>query len=298
MPARFMGGHSFCRKTFARVAGVLALCFINHCALGAESAAPDPRANHPGHAVYETYCAACHNIPGTRAPALSALQLMSAQSLRVALSQGVMQQQGSLVPKDKMPQLIEYLAADDTDGDWTAAMMCSASERTVDLNAPTALSMFGVDHNNSRRMTAQQAGLSSKQLPDLELAWAIGFPQTTSLRSSPVIIGATMFYAPSQSGKLLALDINKACAKWVYDVGVPVRSSVSYGDIGSRKALIFADTQAQIHAVDAKSGERIWKANGRHDATGNITGAPVLYKDRIIVPVSSSGRRQRSECEV
>jgi polyvinyl alcohol dehydrogenase (cytochrome) len=289
MPARFMGGHSFCRKAIARFAAALALGFINHIALGAEGPAPDPRASHPGRAVYETYCAACHNIPGTRAPALSALHLMSAQSLRVALSQGVMQQQGSLVPKDKMPQLIEYLAADDTDGNWTATMMCSASERTVDLNASVALTLFGVDHNNSRRMTAQQAGLSSKQLPELELAWAIGFPQTTSLRSSPVIIGTTMFYAPAQSGKLLALDINKACAKWIYDVGAPVRSSVSYGDIGSRKALIFADTQAQIHVVDAKSGERIWKANGRHDATGNITGAPVLYKDRIIVPVSSSG---------
>ncbi len=67
-----------------------------------------------------------------------------------------------------------------------------------------------------------------------------------------------------------------------------MRSSVSFGDIGSRKALILADQQAQVHAVDAQTGERIWKANGRHDATGNIP-APVLYEDRIIVPVSSSG---------
>src|SRR5689334_21987642 len=120
MPTRVMSRHSFCRKAFARVASAAALGFICHIALAAEGAPPD----HPGRAVYEAYCAACHNIPGTRAPALSALQLMSAQSLRVALTQGVMQQQGSLVPKDKMPQLIEYLAADDTDGNWTASMMC------------------------------------------------------------------------------------------------------------------------------------------------------------------------------
>lgn len=289
MPTLLMTGHRFCRKALARVATAVALGFIHHIASSAEGPAPDPRANHPGRAVYQTYCAACHNIPGTRAPALSALQLMSEQSLRLALTQGVMQQQGSLVPKDKMPLLLEYLAADDADSNWAAAMMCAASDRNVDLNRPVSLSMFGVDHHNSRRMTARQAGLTSKQLPDLELAWAIGFPQTTSLRSSPVIVGSTMFYAPAQSGKLLALDIETACAKWVYDVGVPVRSSVSYGDIGSRKALILADTQAQVHVIDARTGERIWKANGRHDATGNITGAPVLYKDRIIVPVSSSG---------
>ena len=220
---------------------------------------------------------------------MSALQLMSAQSLRVALTQGVMQQQGALVPQEQMPLLIEYLAATDSAGDWTASMMCSPSEREIDLTAPAALTMFGVDHNNSRHLTASQAGLTSKQLPQLELAWAIGFPQTTSLRSSPVIIGSTMFYAPAQSGKLLALDINKACAKWVYDVGVPVRSSVSFGAIGARQALIFADTKAQLHAVDARTGQLIWKANGRHDDTGGITGAPVLYKDRVIVPVSSSG---------
>lgn len=290
MSAWFMSEYSPCRKAFARVATALALgLIVNQLAAAAEGPAPDPRANLPGRQVYETYCAACHNIPGTRAPALSALQLMSAQSLRLALTTGVMQQQGSLVPKEKMPQLIEYLAAPDRDTDWTAAMMCSPDRRSVDLKASPALTMFGVDHNNSRRLSAQQAGLSSKQLPELELAWAIGFPKTTSLRSSPVIVGSTMFYAPAQSGKLLALDIEKACAKWIYDVGVPVRSSVSFGDIGARKALILADQQAQVHVVDAQTGERIWKANGRHDATGNITGAPVLYKDRIIVPVSSSG---------
>ena len=45
----------------------------------------------------------------------------------------------------------------------------------------------------------------------------------------------------------------------------------------------------QIHTVDPTNGALIWKAEGRHDATGGVTGAPVLYEDRIIVPVSSSG---------
>ena len=58
-----------------------------------------------------------------------------------------------------------------------------------------------------------------------------------------------MFHAPAQSGKLIALDIEKKCAKWVYDFGVPVRSSVSFGDIGAREALILADQQAQVHVA-------------------------------------------------
>lgn len=250
------------------------------------------RTDHPGRAVYQQYCEACHNVPGTRAPALSALQQMSAQTLRFTLTEGVMQPQGSLVPKERFGDLIGYLAAAEPEGgDWVAAMMCKPDQRTVDLDQPVALSMFGVDHNNSRFMPAKQAGLASADMKSLELAWAIGFPKTTSLRSSPVIIGSTMFYSPTPTGKLLALDTKTACVKWAYDAGVPLRTSISFGELGKsgKKALIFADGRAQVHAVDAKTGTLIWKANGRHDTSGGITGAPVLYKDRIIVPVSASG---------
>jgi polyvinyl alcohol dehydrogenase (cytochrome) len=244
-----------------------------------------------GRAVYDQYCAACHNLPGTRAPALSALQQMSAQTLRFTLTEGVMQQQAAIVPRDQLRELIGYLAVRDAGAeDWVAGMMCNADRRTVDLSLPVSLSMFGADHRNSRRLTAAQAGLSSADLRNLELAWAIGFPKTSALRSSPVIIGSTMFYAPVQTGKLLALDTKSACVKWAYDAGVPLRSSVSYGELVSGKpALVFGDARGQVHTVDPKTGTLIWKAEGRHEPTGSITGAPVLYKDRIIVPVSSSG---------
>jgi polyvinyl alcohol dehydrogenase (cytochrome) len=148
------------------------------------------RADHPGRAVYEQYCHACHNVPATRAPALSALQEMSAQTLKFTLTEGVMQAQGSLVPKERFADLIGYLAAaEPAGGDWVAAMMCKPDQRTVDLDQPVSLSMFGVDINNSRFMPAKQAGLSTADMKSLELAWAIGFPKTTSLRASPVIVG-------------------------------------------------------------------------------------------------------------
>lgn len=256
----------------------------------------EQRADHPGKAVYEQYCAACHNQPATRAPALAAVQQMSAQTLRYTLTEGIMQQQGAMVPKEQFQQLLGYLAGNDSGGDassenWVAGMMCEPQQREVDLDQPVALSMFGTDYRNSRRLTAKQAGLTSADLGNLELAWAIAFPKTTSLRSSPVIIGSTMFYTPSPTGKLLALDTKTACVKWVYDAGLALRGSVSYGELGDsgKKALVFADSRGQIHTVDAKTGTLIWKAEGRHGPAGGITGAPVLYKDRIIVPVSASG---------
>jgi len=254
------------------------------------AAAQELRADHAGRAVYEQYCAACHNQPATRAPALAALQQMSAQTLRFTLTEGIMRQQGSAVPREHFEQLIGYLAAVDSSGDWVAGMMCKPDQRAVDLNQPVAMSMVGVDARNSRRLSAQQSGLTSADLRTLELAWAIAFPQTSGLRTSGVIVGSTLFYAPVPTGKVLALDTRSACVKWAYDAPGPLRSSPSYGDIGGgRMALIFGDARGNVHTVDPKTGVQIWKADARHETFGGITGAPVLVGNRIIVPVSASG---------
>jgi polyvinyl alcohol dehydrogenase (cytochrome) len=263
------------------------LAFASSIILAAQITA----AEHPGKAVYEQYCAACHNQPATRAPALAAIQQMSAQTLRFALTEGIMRQQGSAVPREQFQQLIGYLAAPDTGGDWVASMMCKPEQRAVDLGQPISMSMVGADARNSRRLTAQQVGLTSKDLGNLELAWAIAFPKTSALRTSAAIIGSTMFYAPAPTGKVLALDTRSACVKWAYDAGAPLRSSLSYGELGAtgKMALVFGDARGNVHTVDAKSGTQIWKAPARHDAFGGITGAPVLVGNRIIVPISSSG---------
>ena len=208
------------------------LAFASTIILAAAQAAST---DQPGKAVYEQYCAACHNMPATRAPALSSLQQMSAQTLRFTLTEGIMRQQGSAVPREQFEQLIGYLAAPDTSGDWVAAMMCKPEQRAIDLNQPIAMSMYGTDPRNSRRLTAQQAGLTSKDLGNLELAWAIAFPKTAALRTSAAIIGTTMFYSPAPTGKVLALDTRSACVKWAYDAGVPLRSSLSYGELGARQ---------------------------------------------------------------
>src|ERR1044072_5670149 len=153
------------------------------------AAAEAASADHPGKAVYEQYCAACHNQPATRAPALASLQQMSAQTLRFALTEGIMRQQGSAVPREQFQQLIGYLAAPDDGGDWVASMMCKPDQRTVDLSLPISMSMVGTDPRNNRHVSAQQAGLASKDLGNLELAWAIASPKTAALRTSAAIVG-------------------------------------------------------------------------------------------------------------
>ncbi|MBK81560.1 MAG: hypothetical protein CMQ43_11700 [Gammaproteobacteria bacterium] len=248
---------------------------------------------HPGAALYQQHCASCHDAPGEpRTPDVSALRRMNGESLYLALTEGVMQQQAAALSRRERYELVDYLAAKEADsGEWLAGMMCGPGGRTVDLDRPAALTMFGTDLSSSRRLTAAQAGLTSEDLPHLELAWAIGFPDTTTLRSSPVIVGDTLFFAPVQTGRLLAIDVRRPCVKWVYEAGTQLRTSVSYGNLGDGgpPALILADRLGRVHTVDPRTGERIWAVDGRHSELATITGAPVLFRDRIIVPVSSSG---------
>lgn len=261
-------------------------------AIAATCLAGSAFAQDAGKAVYDQYCAACHNNPDElRAPSLDNLQQMSAQSLRFALTQGVMQPQASAVPADKLDQLIDFLAAPVSDEDWVAGMMCGPNQREVNLDHEPSLSMFGTDLNSTRYMSAKQAGLSSANLGNMELAWAVAFPEVSSLRGIAPIVGSTMFYGASSTGKLLAMDTETACVKWAYDAGSPISNSVSYGELGDSgtQALIFAVGRGEVQAVNAKTGKKIWASQAGHSARAGITGAPVLHKNRIIVPLSASG---------
>ena len=94
--------------------------------------------------------------------------------------------------------------------DWIAATMCAADDRSVDLEQALSFSFTETDGNNSRHLNAAQAGLTTADLSKLELAWAVAFPQTSSLRAAPVIIGSTIFYSATDSGRVSSNCIGRA----------------------------------------------------------------------------------------
>ena len=63
---------------------------------------------HPGRAVYETYCAACHNAPppGDRAPPVAALRRMNAQVLMSAMTTGVMKPIGDGLDRRQLRDVV------------------------------------------------------------------------------------------------------------------------------------------------------------------------------------------------
>ena len=274
---------------------VAALVVVGFSAFLASDASAQAAAagTHPGSAVYQQNCAICHGGGNARAARISILQAMNADDIRYALSEGVMAEQGSALSTQDRAAVIEYLAAAEVTHDaWIAEVMCAADRRRVDLGGPVAMRTAGVEITAPRMISAEAAGLSKGDMEDLELAWALAFPGVTGLRASPVIVGSTVFYSAVNTRKLLALDAETGCIKWVYDSPTPLRSSVSIAELGDtgRQTLFFGDARGQVHAVDARTGAPIWVVSGRaQEGSGNISGSVVVHDGKVIVPVSASG---------
>src|SRR5260370_41893713 len=91
--------------------GVLLMGCLHGCAMVLLSAAPSAQAQEPdGAALYQKQCAQCHENPGqTRAPAPTAMRLMSPENIIRALESGRMKDQGQLLTHAQKLLIAEFL---------------------------------------------------------------------------------------------------------------------------------------------------------------------------------------------
>ena len=254
---------------------------------------------HPGDLLFQENCSSCHlpeeQIADTSTvPSIQSLKTLTAAALEFAINEGVMYGQASVLSNDEKAQIVDFLAVE-IDDSWLETTLCTETSRQVDLNQPVSLARYGVDFNSSRNMSATQAGISKADMKDLELAWALAFPDVSALRASPVIVGETIFFSATGSRKVLALDADSGCAKWVFDSPTRLRSSLAYGPLGEGGAngIVYGDAEGFVYALNAESGELLWSQDVRsHDRGIRLTGAMVLHENRVYVPVSSSGVSQ------
>lgn len=282
------------RRLAAGIATAAAAALAAGLALAQVAHGQDDRENHPGKAVYDQYCAACHSAPeaGSRAAPVASLRKMSAQTLSTTLTSGVMKPIGDQLTREQLRQVVGYLAAPEAPVGtaWIDEAMCPAERRKVDLSARPAQIGFGVDLENTRRMSAAQAGLRTKDLANLEVAWAFAMPKTSGLRGQGVVVGDTVFYPAGQANHILALDTKTGCVKWATPTQAQVRNSLAYGRLGKDGplGLVGGDAQGNLVALDAATGKLLWRADPRHDKTAPLSGSPLIHDGKIIVPISGS----------
>ena len=274
-----------------RVTATLALCCAASLAGAQTPAVHSADNNQAGLAIYQRSCAACHDKPAeTRAPPIDTLKGMGPRAVSYALTNGKMKLQAAALKPADIDNIVTYLAATaDVDNSWIASHTCKAGRLKVETGTPT-VGQWGIDAHNNRRLTAQQAGLATGDMAGLELAWVMAFPQTANMRAQPVIVGNTMYLSIVDSGQLFALDIGDAqpCVKWVYEHDVPLRTALGYHRLADgRQVLLFADAAAHVLMMDAVTPRVIWSATVKVTSVSNVTAMPVLYQDKVFVPISS-----------
>jgi polyvinyl alcohol dehydrogenase (cytochrome) len=249
-------------------------------ALAAFAAEPD------GAALYREKCAACHDSPAqSRAPAASALKMMSPENVVRALETGLMREQGTSLSLAQKQSLAEFLTGKTSAAKVSAALCADSKARfspsDVDWNG------WGAGLNNARFQTAAHAGLTPEQIPRLKLKWAFAYPNTFAANGQPSIVGGRVFVA-SANRNIYSLDARTGCQYWSFESEAPVRTAITVVSVkGSRPTAFFGDRRGSVYALDAGNGELLWKTRALNHPRAGITGAPVYHDQHLFVPITS-----------
>lgn len=244
-----------------------------------------------GRELYERHCASCHDGGVSKAPQMSLLGIMAPDSILRAMQSGVMQTQAAAMSDAEKRVLAEHLAGQTLDAySVEAPPACSAESARFDFDAPPATHGWGAGMENRRFFNAEVAGMTAADADRLELAWAFAFPGAVRARSHPATAGGAL-YVGSQDGTLWALDKKTGCVRWRFSTVAEIRTGIvvepwEAGTEGS-PLLFFGDLVGNVYAVNAVTGDLVWRDRPDDHPSLTLTAAPALHEGRLYVPLSS-----------
>jgi polyvinyl alcohol dehydrogenase (cytochrome) len=245
-----------------------------------------------GEAVFNESCASCHGSGlDARAPKLDLLRVQAPESVLQVLTTGVMRTQAARLNPSERRAVAEFvtgktLTAEAVD---PSAGRCAVQTPLSNIDSTPHWNGWGVDLFNTRFQSASQAGLSADDLPKLKLKWAFGLPETSHAWSQPSVVGGRVFVG-SQGGRVYALDAKTRCTYWSFIGSGAMRTTVVIGPRQGRPnayVAYFSTIPGWVYALDANTGEEIWKIRVEDHASTRTTGSPVLYQGVLYVPVAS-----------
>ena len=258
----------------------------------AASSQTQPGTTQEGESLYAERCAKCHESGVPRAANREGLRRLSPDTIRLALTTGSMRTQGAELTPAQIDSLAGLLG--------TTPPVAAAS--SVDNGcAPSPSSSFsnaldrprwngwGANLSQHRFQAADTARLPADQVPRLKLKWAFGFPGVNRAFAQPTVVGGRVFVG-SANGMVYSLNADSGCQYWSLKTDAPVRAAISIGrgsGTTGRWIAYFGDQAATVYAVDALTGEVVWKRRVETFPGAMITGAPTLTDDTLYVATSS-----------
>jgi len=169
----------------------------------------------------------------------------------------------------------------------SAKAMCSTRGK-FDAKRGGTWTGWGNDASNTRYQP--KAGFSASDVPRLKVKWAFGFPGELSASAQPAIAGGRVFVG-SPNGYVYSLSAETGCVYWYFQAAAGVRGAISIGRVdttaGPRNAALFGDLGATVYALDASTGEVIWKKKVDDHPLARVTGSVTLYNNRLFVGTAS-----------
>ena len=247
-----------------------------------------------GARTYAIKCANCHETPALAGTTEARLRKASPEQVLLGLTKGGMGLQDKQLTTEERLAIIEYLTGKAPSAKQIpVAPICTPEKSQFDFSDTPKLKSWGNDLVNSRFVEPGDAGLNIARIPKLKLKWSLAFPHAYRVRSQPAIGGGAVFVG-SQDGTLYALDQDSGCIRWTFAAEYEIRSAIliTPWKISTQKtpsvSVYFGDLFGNVYSVDAISGQLRWKTNADKQSIGSITGAPVLYRDRLFVPLSAN----------
>ena len=245
-----------------------------------------PLSAQDGAAIYKERCAACHDAPKGRIPALSAIKAMSGEAIYAALTTGLMKTQAAGLSTGELFALIGYIAPTGSSHAPPVFTPTCKGDAAFQPASGSQWNGWSTSLTNSRFQDAASAGLSAGNVPKLKLKWAFNLGDVTMARSQPTIAGGRVFIG-SQTGAVYSLDADTGCTRWGFQAGAGLRAGVTIGEAKGTSAVFFSDGGGTMYALNAQSGELLWTVKPVDHYTTIATATPRFYKGVVYQPYSS-----------
>jgi polyvinyl alcohol dehydrogenase (cytochrome) len=245
-------------------------------------------ADPDGAALYQSRCSACHdnNSAEERAPKREQIASRKPEAIVGAMFDGAMIAQASGLTLDEGRAIARFITGKEFSAVSEVSLgKCEAPGKKLSF-APGDWNGWSVEPDNSRYQA--KPGLSAADVPRLKVKWAFGFPGDSRAFAQPAVVGGRVFVG-SAGGKVFSLDASTGCTYWSFKADGAVRTAITIArsKTGGRYIAYFGDLRGTAYAVDASTGVVIWKVNLDKHPYARITGSPIFYEGRLLVPMAS-----------
>jgi polyvinyl alcohol dehydrogenase (cytochrome) len=157
--------------------------------------------------------------------------------------------------------------------------------------------MWGYNLSN-HRYNPNETIITPANVQKLRVRWTFAFPNTGIASNQPTVIGDTA-YVGSWNGSVYALDVATGKVRWEFSNNITGHiGSIRVGLLVTKDLVLFGDQLGRFFAVSRNNGTLIWiqQEIGKHPLA-QITGSPILYGDRVYVPMASREENAAAEAD-